>query len=203
MPPAAPRTRISHATITDGTCTISWYSPPGPEGQLQTVAGSRQFAVGFNTICSKSYQQVADNTHPDVQAIALATYRDMEQGRWKPGRSATPSEPPDIVCALAEATGTPIDKVEDEVRNRMKQLASGELYRDSAGRTHRYYDKEMQARLAADPRVAPIMARLASEKARRLSQEAKQAKGVSILDGLFGPAPPDQRQDAETPSEAA
>jgi hypothetical protein len=85
-------------------------------------------------------------------------------------------EPDDIVLAMAEATGRPVHVIQQDIDERIQKDASGNPIRDKKGRTRKFFTKAVLDKLAQDPRVAPIMARLAKERADKMAAAAKGQK---------------------------
>jgi hypothetical protein len=98
-------------------------------------------------------------------------------------------EPDDIVLAMAEATGRPVHVIQKDIDERIQKDASGNPIRDKKGRTRKFFTQAVLDKLAQDPRVAPIMARLAKERADKMAAAAKGQKrnAPSTLDTMFAP----------------
>lgn len=211
--------KIARSTIADGKATFTIFGAPNDDGE-QLAAAKLAFdpadvhadvvgnliSMGFAAAFQSAYQRFRDE---DVDASATADLFDkllatVKDGSWTPGRAVGEDEPDDIVLALAEATGRPVHVVQEDVESRMKKDNAGNLIRDKRGRTRRFFDAKMLEALGKDPKVAPIMARLAKERAEKMSKDArgKKQNGASKLDGLFGTDEP-ATDEAETEQSAA
>lgn len=113
---------------------------------------------------------------------------EVKSGDFKPGRSLAEREPTDIELALAEATGQPIHLIQKDVEERLVRDAEGNPKRDARNRTQRVFTKRALDALASDPRIKPIMARLARERADRLARDMRGKKAddsTSKLGAMF------------------
>jgi hypothetical protein len=197
------RIKIATGAIEGSVLTLRCYDAPHDDGSNQTVIETLVYdvaelpvpvqaqlcALGLNRQIEQRYNRGGD-TFPAVPAIAARVWASMKDGTWQLGRVASESEPSDLELALAEVTNTPIHVVqqrfeEDVVRYPTGHPHEGEPILDAKGRTRRYFDKQMQARLAEQPRVKLVLARLAQERAKRLAAEAKGKTGTTDLDALF------------------
>lgn len=209
--------KIARSTIADGKAVFTIFGAPNDDGE-QLPAAKLAFdptdvhadvlgnliSMGFAAAFQSAYQRFRDE---DVDPAATSDLFDkllasVKDGSWQPGRAVGEDEPDDIVLALAEATGRPIHIVQEDIEGRMKKDAAGNLIRDKRGRTRRFFDAKMLEALGKDPKVAPIMARLAKERAERMAKDTrgKKQNGASKLDGLFGA---DELTNVETENAAA
>lgn len=193
------RTKIASQSITDAVLVLSCYGPPD-EGGKQHIVDTLNFnlhglasdmletlaAVGLGRIIEGRYNR-ANLDNPDVPAIARAIWESIAAGEWAPGHRDSESEPTDLQVALAEVTGTPVHVIQQHFDEDMQKDSAGNLIRTKAGKTLRLFNKAYQARLAADPEVAVVLARIEREKAQRRIAEAKRAgASAGLVKGLFG-----------------
>ena len=196
------RTKVATTSISNGTVTFTCYSDPaaGPQTVTSTLPFNVQdlstltildlAAFGFASVAANRYQRT--DQHPDVPTVCTALFTEMKAGDWKPGskRDTGPAEPSDLVKAIAEATKTPVHIVAHEFDTKMELRNDGSLYTNSAGRTRRFFNKQVQAELAADPAIAPILARLEQERASAALAASAANRSPSKLTTLFPPSPP-------------
>jgi hypothetical protein len=194
--------KIARTKIEDGAAEFMLYGAPNDDGE-QTIDRTLAFdpndinpaivnsvlAMGFAAAFQNQYQKLRDSdVDPDATAdLFNKLLAAMKDGSWSPGRSFDEGEPDDIVLALAEATGRPVHVIAEEIETRMVKDNDGNLVRDKRGRTRRFFNAKMLENLGRDPKVAPIMARLAKERAERMNKDARGNKSsASKLGSLFG-----------------
>ena len=197
------RARIHSSRIEDGRCTVIAYSNPIDGPQTETHRNSfliselgpltilNLAASGFATVVGNRCQRSSD--HPDAVAVADTLWAEMLKGDWSPGkRDTVESEPTDLMKAVAEAANIPVHVVQWRFETEMVKRNDGTLYKDAANKPRRRFSVAIQRQLATDPAIAPIMARLAQERARALTAAAKsQAKEPSKLATMFTINEPD------------
>lgn len=201
------RTKVASSAIADGVCTLTCYSDPaaGPqhvtatlvynmselsEGMVRDIA-----AYGFAALTGNRYQRSKD--HPDVPAIANSLFSEMKSGDWKAGKrdsGGEGSEPTDLMKAIAEATKTPLHVVAERFETEMVKRNDGSLFVDKAGKPRKFFSSSVQRQLAADPAIAPILARLAQERA---SATAAAPSKLSTLFSTGGQAHPPAAEAAQ------
>lgn len=202
----ATRIKIATQRIEGSVLNLEIYGPEGEDGK-QHVTKMVTFdfekltdgrvptllslaAVGFGRVVESRYNR-ANVEDPDVEAIALATWASVEKGEWQPGRRESDgSEPTDLQLALAEVTGVPIHVIQQRFDEDMQRDAQGNVVKTSNGKTLRLFNKAYQARLAAEPEVAVVLARIEREKAQRRIADAKKAPSAGLVKGLFGSPTP-------------
>lgn len=147
-------------------------------------------AMGFASVAQNFYTKLDETTPDTVRAVFDNLAKSITDGSWSPGRSLTQSEPDDIVLAIAEATGQPWQDVQKRVDEEIVRDADGNAITDKGGRTRRVFTKSLLDNIAKDPQVAPIMARLAKERADRLAKTAREGRNAPTTGGLdmFGGA---------------
>lgn len=157
--------------------------------------------LGFNTLFSNRYNRLDNPDAAEVRKCYDEFATAIFNGTWEPGtRAVGDSEPDDIVVAIAEATGQPVHVIQDRIDNELQKNEDGTPRVDKRGRNMRVFNAAMLAKIADDPKVKPILARLSAERAKRLSAEAKAqaASGVqsSMLD-TFGTGHAPQAEAAQ------
>lgn len=205
------RTKVVSTSIDTGRATLECFSNPaeGPQHTTDTLIYDMAnlngptllnlAAYGFCAVAAQRYQRSAKDGHPDVARTAQELYNEMVAGDWHPGKRDTASrEPTDLMKAIAEATSTPLHVVQHEFETRMVVLNDGTLYTDKAGKPRHFFSASIQKEIAADPAIAPILARLDQERAKATLAATRANKKPSKLSTLFSitGAP-------ETPAEAA
>jgi hypothetical protein len=194
------RKRFVSTKIENGVATFNLFGPPNEDGE-QTVDRAVTFnpgvvadtirdnviCQGFATIFANAYQSMSDVDPAEAEKLFNRVLDAVKDGTWTPGRSYDAGEPDDIVLAMAEATGRPVHVIQQDIDERIQKDASGNPIRDKKGRTRKFFTKAVLDKLAQDPRVAPIMARLAKERADKMAAAAKGQKRTapSSLDTLF------------------
>jgi hypothetical protein len=203
------RKRFVSTKIENGVATFNLFGPPNEDGE-QTVDRTATFhpavvaetirdnviCQGFATIFANAYQSMSDVDPAEAEKLFNRVLDAVKEGTWTPGRSYDAGEPDDIVVAMAEATGRPVHVIQNDIDERIQKDAEGKPIRDKKGRTRKFFTQAVLAKLAQDPRVAPIMARLAKERADRMAAAAKGQKrnAPSTLDTMF--ANPETEQPA-------
>jgi hypothetical protein len=204
------RTKIASQSIEGSVLTLSHYGEADESGK-QHVAGTVTYdlamphlelsmvqtlaAVGLGTVIASRYNR-ANITDPDVPAIATSVWEAVCNGTWSPGRKESEAEASDLETALAEVTGTPVHVIQQHFAEDMQKDTAGNLIRTKNGKTLRLFNKSYQARLAADPEVAVVLARMEREKAQARIAAAKRAgASAGLVKGLFGS--PEQSAAAE------
>lgn len=147
--------------------------------------------LGFNTLFSNRYNRLDNPDATDTCKCFDDFASAVRDGTWEPGtRAVGDSEPDDIVVAIAEATGQPVHVIQDRIDNELQKNPDGTPRVDKRGRNMRVFNAAMLAKIADDPKVKPILARLSAERAKRLTAEAKAqaASGAqsSMLDTFGG-----------------
>lgn len=196
------RKRFVSTKIENGIATFNLFGPPNEDGE-QTVDRKVEFnpsavadairdnviCQGFATIYANAYQSMSDVDPAEAEKLFQRVLDAVKDGIWTPGRSYDAGEPDDIVIAMAEATGRPVHIIQQDIDERIQKDAQGNPIRDKKGRTRKFFTKAVLDKLAQDPRVAPIMARLAKERADKMAAAAKGQKrnAPSTLDTMFAP----------------
>ena len=190
MAEAAKRTRLVSIDPVEGILKV--WSLPDDEGD-QTIETTfspavanwpaemvRQMAViGFNATASNQYNRLDQKTPANVLKAITDLHTSVADGSWTPGRTFV-GEPDDIVLAIAEATGRPVHVVQKDIDERVKvDATTGEPVRDKKNRTMRVFSKSVLRNLENDPAIAPILARLAAERAK---VSKKEGASTGILD---------------------
>lgn len=206
------RKRFVSTKIENGVATFNLFGPPNEDGE-QTIDRKVEFTPsvvadairdnvlcqGFATIYANAYQSMDEVDPATAEELFNKVLAAVREGTWQPGRSYDAGEPDDIVVALAEATGRPIHLIQQDVDERIQKDASGQPIRDKKGRTRKFFNKAMLEKLARDPKVSPIMARLAKERAERMAKDARGTRkdAASGLGDLFGDAEPATAEAAQ------
>jgi hypothetical protein len=208
--PTDKRTKIATTAIADGVCEMRCWSDPA-QGE-QRVTDTLRYdmrdipapmlhdlaAYGFAAVAGNRYQR--EQAHPDVPLVANTLFAELQAGDWRPGKRDTGegSEPTDLMLAIAEATSQPVHLVQERFETEMVKLNDGTLYRDSLGKPRRFFSAAVQRQLAADPAIAPILARLTQERAHRMlaSAQAAGTDAPSTLSSLFRQPQPQQADAA-------
>ena len=175
----AKRNKVVSNAINKGILTITYYTPPSPEGQ--TAAGSLQVdftenqlpidvmqnlaAVGFTHVLS---MRLANDTHHvEVSEVARTLHQEMAEKQWSPKGAQASKEPSALIRAIAEVMHTSVETISHDFEHRLVMTGTGEPYVDKRGRKRKFFSKPMQDRLARDPRIAPVLARLEGTKRQR------------------------------------
>ena len=185
----AQRNKIVSNAIDNGVLSVTYYTPPVPD-ESQTIRGTTQIdftdnrlpadvmqnlaAVGFAHVLST---RLANGTHRgEVAELARVLYHEMGERRWSPKGVKTGKEPSALIRAIAEVMHTPVEVIATDFAHRLVMTPAGEPYVDKRGRTRRYFNKPMQDKLARDPRIAPVLARL---------EGTRKQRPVSIVSDIF------------------
>lgn len=187
----------------DNTVSLTFYSRPDDMG-AQAAADTAQFAaadiheslqvrlmlIGVNSIFANAYNKLDNPDAADVRKVYDDFIRTMKDGSWQPGRQFE-SEPSDLELALAEATAKPLHVVQNWIEEQLalvQKNPDGSIVKDKGGRIVKVHRKSVfEAKIAADPRVKPILARLMRERAAKLAAEARSDKSAPAdnFGGLF------------------
>lgn len=186
----ATRTKIVSANFDDHTLRV--WDAPNADGDQQVhslyspetgkfpedIQATLRF-IGFQSVASNFYTRL-DNASPEnVRAVLDKVAASMADGTWEPGRQFAASEPTDIELAIAEAKNLPVHVVQEDIETRMKLGTDGQPERDQRGRTKRVFTKKVLDAIAKDPKIAPILARIAQERARAVR---KDGQDTGLLD---------------------
>lgn len=211
-----PRLKIVSADLSASPPSFNIYGPDRDASGKQTVASTyhldldavfhgdaRMIALfvtqGFHAVASNAYTRMDNPTPEGVLQVFEKLAASIKDGTWSPGRSLGEKEPTDIVLAIAEATGQTVDAVQTRIDTELVRLPNGEPKLSSNGRTQRVFTDTMLSNIAKDPKVAPIMARLARERADKMAKAAKDiAKSPTngALDMFAPPAAAESQQEA-------
>lgn len=210
-----PRLKIVSADLSASPPSFNIYGPDRDASGKQLVASTysldldavfhgdaRMIALfvtqGFHAVASNAYTRMDNPTPGGVLQVFNKLAASIADGSWSPGRALGEKEPTDVVLAIAEATGQTVDAVQTRIDTELVRLPSGAPKLSSNGRTQRVFTDTMLANIAKDPKVAPIMARLARERADKMAKAAKDiAKGPTngALD-MFAPPQAETQQEA-------
>lgn len=179
---------------------LTFYHAPTEEGGPQDVAEKVSFSVndisadllaplaivGFFNLFGSRYKNLEEPDHAEVRKAYDNFVAIIKDGTWTPGRTPGETEPDDIVVAIAEATGRPVFLVQQEIDERLQLDDNSQPKRDKRGRTMRVFNARVLTQIASDPKIKPILARLAKERAERLAKEARTHKGDAGAPSTLG-----------------
>lgn len=190
----------------DNTVSLTFYNRPDDTG-AQAAADTASFTatdineaiqvrlmlIGVNTIFANAYNKLDNPDAADVRKVYDDFIHTMKDGSWQPGRQFE-SEPSDLELAVAEATAKPLHVVQNWIEEQLalvQKNPDGSIVKDKGGRVVKVHRKSaFEAKLAADSRIKPILARLMRERAAKLAAEARSDKSapVETFGGLFDSA---------------
>jgi hypothetical protein len=203
------RKRFVSTKIENGVATFNLFGPPNEDGE-QTVDRTATFHPASSprpsaTTSSAKASPRSSRTHikacptsirPKPRSCSIAFSTPSKKAHGHRADLTMPANRTTSFVAMAEATGRPVHVIQNDIDERIQKDAEGNPIRDKKGRTRKFFTQAVLAKLAQDPRVAPIMARLAKERADRMAAAAKGQKrnAPSTLDTMF--ANPETEQPA-------
>ena len=197
------RRTVSTTYGEDNTVTLNFYTRPDDMG-AQQIADTLSFSAtdiaealqvrlmltGVNSLIANAYNKLNNPDAGDVKTVVAALLQSVKDGSWQPGRQFE-SESTDLELALAEATAKPLHIVQNWIEEQLaavKKNADGTPAKDKGGRVIKVHRRgDFLDKIAADPRVKPILARLMRERAAKLAAEARTDKSTPAdnFGGLF------------------
>jgi len=188
------KTRKRVATTNVDEHKISIFGPPDEDGEQgiahvfhPTVKAwpedmlHKMAVYGFAQIASNIYNRVDDQSPDNVLALIQKLHDTVSDGTWTPGRNVSTGEPDDIVLAIAEATGMPVHVVQNDIEERVALDEHGQPIKDARGRTKRVFTKAVLKAMERDPQIAPILARLAAERAKVAKKDGATTGGLDLF----------------------
>jgi hypothetical protein len=147
--------------------------------------------LGFASVWSNRYGRLDAPSPAEVLESLKPLYEAIHDGTWTPGRAFEERDPTDIELAVAEATSKPVADIMEMFENTFSKNIDGTFVLDKRGHKSRVYTKRVLDQFAEDPRIKPILARIVSERAKRLSADAKRGGTEnSALNSLFAAPTP-------------
>lgn len=196
----ATKRKIVAVAFADGKITFGVYGLPDEHGaqtighsltidlaEIHTDLVDAMIAEGVKSAYSNRYQRV--ETPAEVVKAGNEFLAALRDGSYKPGRSAGEPEYDDLVLAVAEATSKTPDAIQTEFDTRSARDNTGAIITTTRGgktSPRKFFDAAMRNKLAHDKRIAPILARLAEERAKALKAEARDKDAPDMLGGMFG-----------------